>query len=64
MIANRQLGKGSVGSVYLAFDVRGNRQIACKIHNLDELRETKSRRQTIRRIIDESDILAKIRHVS
>ncbi|KXJ97462.1 kinase-like domain-containing protein [Microdochium bolleyi] len=62
VITDRRLGKGSVGSVYLAFDVRGNRQVACKIHNLDELRESRYQKHMIRRVIDESDILGKIRH--
>ncbi|KAH7041047.1 kinase-like domain-containing protein [Microdochium trichocladiopsis] len=62
IIFDRRLGNGSVGTVHLALKVRSNRQVACKIHDLDKLRSLKGQQQTVRRVNDESDILAKLHH--
>ncbi|KAI1144008.1 kinase-like protein [Hypoxylon sp. FL0543] len=62
IISNRVLGSGAFASVHLAVDAETGRQLACKIHDLDHLRQFPHSQDLIRRILDETDILGKLRH--
>ncbi|KAI0840526.1 kinase-like protein [Hypoxylon sp. FL0890] len=62
IISNRILGSGAFASVHLAVDARTGRQLACKIHDLDHLCRFPHSQDLIRRILDETDILGKLRH--
>lgn len=63
MISNRVLGSGAFASVHLAVNVKTGKQLACKIHDLDHLRRFINPPDLIQRILDETDILGKLRHV-
>ena len=63
MVSDQRLGNGSVGAVYLARDLKSNRQLACKVHNFDKLRTLERQQQAIRRVNNESNILGKLKHV-
>ncbi|KAH9884602.1 protein kinase-like protein [Xylariomycetidae sp. FL2044] len=58
-ITTRRLGAGGFGSVYLAKNVRTNRQLACKIYNLDNPQFKAAMRQ---RFFGEVNMLKKIKH--
>ncbi|KAI1096534.1 kinase-like domain-containing protein [Rostrohypoxylon terebratum] len=62
MISNRVLGSGAFASVHLAVDVKTGKQLACKIHDLDHLRRFTNPPDLIQRIMNETDILGKLRH--
>ncbi|OTA81607.1 hypothetical protein M434DRAFT_37491 [Hypoxylon sp. CO27-5] len=62
IISNRILGSGAFASVHLAVDANTGRQLACKIHDLDHLCRFPQPQDLIRRIVDETDILGKLRH--
>ncbi|KAI1450720.1 kinase-like protein [Annulohypoxylon stygium] len=62
MISNRVLGSGAFASVHLAVNVKTGKQLACKIHDLDHLRRFINPPDLIQRILDETDILGKLRH--
>ncbi|KAI6092382.1 kinase-like protein [Hypoxylon rubiginosum] len=62
MITERRLGIGSFASVHLAVDVKTGLQLACKIHDLDRLQKVRNSKEIIQRIMNETDILGKLRH--
>ncbi|KAI2465909.1 kinase-like protein [Annulohypoxylon bovei var. microspora] len=62
MVSNRVLGSGSFASVHLAVDAKTGRQLACKIHDLDYLSRFSQPQDLIQRILNETDILGKLRH--
>ncbi|KAI1105957.1 kinase-like protein [Jackrogersella minutella] len=62
IISNRILGSGAFASVHLAVDAKTGKQLACKVHDLDRLRRSPHSGDQIRRIVDETDILGKLRH--
>ncbi|OTA66590.1 kinase-like protein [Hypoxylon sp. EC38] len=62
IISNRILGSGAFASVHLAVDAKTGRQLACKIHDLDHLCRFPHPQDLIRRIVNETDILGKLRH--
>ncbi|KAI1213069.1 kinase-like domain-containing protein [Annulohypoxylon truncatum] len=62
MISNRVLGSGSLASVHLAVDVKTGRQLACKIHDFDHINRFDDTQDVIQHILDETDILGKLRH--
>ncbi|KAI2642859.1 kinase-like domain-containing protein [Xylaria nigripes] len=62
LITERILGKGGFASVHLAVNVRTGRQVACKIHQLDRFRQSQRSSSTIRRILDETNILSRLTH--
>lgn len=68
IITDRVLGIGSQGTVYLAFDVQRRKQVVCKILDLDLFQNHKqglgAAQQLLQRHLRETDILAKVRHVS
>ncbi|KAI1768742.1 kinase-like domain-containing protein [Hypoxylon sp. FL1150] len=61
-ITERKLGTGSFACIRLAINVKTGSQLACKIHDLDQLRKSPNSRDLIRRIMNETDILGKLRH--
>ncbi|KAI1484002.1 kinase-like protein [Daldinia eschscholtzii] len=62
LITDRTLGRGTFANVHLALEVRTGKQLACKIHDLDRIRQLAPSRDLIRRIIDETDLLGKLKH--
>lgn len=63
LITDRTLGRGTFANVHLALEVRTGKQLACKVHDLDRVRQLAPSRDLIRRIIDETDLLGKLKHV-
>ncbi|CAJ2506209.1 Uu.00g003390.m01.CDS01 [Anthostomella pinea] len=61
-ITNRSLGSGSFGSVRLALKVQPGQQVVCKIHNLEQMRTRPGWRDSVRRVMDETDLLGKLHH--
>ncbi|KAI0408663.1 kinase-like domain-containing protein [Xylaria palmicola] len=62
LITERVLGSGAFARVYLAVNIRAGRQVACKVHRLDQLRQLNHSTDTIRRIVDETNILSRLSH--
>lgn len=64
-ITDRLIGHGTEGRAYLAIDVKRNRQLICKITNLDKYKKNGAHaaRELLNRHLREIDILAKVRHV-
>ncbi|KAK6950173.1 hypothetical protein Daesc_008499 [Daldinia eschscholtzii] len=62
LITDRTLGRGTFANVHLALEVRTGKQLACKVHDLDRVRQLAPSRDLIRRIIDETDLLGKLKH--
>ncbi|KAI0024944.1 protein kinase-like protein [Xylariomycetidae sp. FL0641] len=61
-IKDRVLGTGAFSSVHLAIEKGTGKQLACKIHDLDKLRRINGWQNTIRRVMDETDLLGKFNH--
>ncbi|KAI1430857.1 kinase-like domain-containing protein [Xylaria sp. CBS 124048] len=62
IITERILGKGGLAHVHLAIEVDTRRQVACKIHRLDRFQQLRRAASTIRRILDETNILSRLSH--
>ncbi|KAK5627662.1 hypothetical protein RRF57_003377 [Xylaria bambusicola] len=62
LINERLLGSGALASVHLALNLKSGRQVACKVHRLTHFRRTQRSPTTIRRILDETNILSRVTH--
>ncbi|OTB06844.1 hypothetical protein M426DRAFT_99521 [Hypoxylon sp. CI-4A] len=62
IITNRVLGRGAYASVHLAINVKTGKQVACKIHSFDRLCGFEHPKELVRRTLNETDILGKLRH--
>ncbi|KAI1191260.1 kinase-like domain-containing protein, partial [Nemania serpens] len=62
LITRTILGKGALAGVNLAINVETREQVACKIHRLDQFQQFQSSPSTIRRILDETNILSRLTH--
>ncbi|KAI1819590.1 kinase-like domain-containing protein [Xylaria intraflava] len=62
IISERILGNGGLARVHLAVNLNTGRQVACKIHRLDHFRQFQRPSSTIRRILDETNILSRLNH--
>ena len=63
VVTDRTLGDGAHAVVYLAIDKATDRQLVCKIKNLDQIRNKQGGAE-VRRLIQEVDILRQLDHVS
>ncbi|KAI8944199.1 kinase-like domain-containing protein [Xylaria longipes] len=61
-ITGRILGSGASAGIHLAVNIKMGRQVACKIHRLDGLRQSRGSLDIIRRILDETNILSRLTH--
>lgn len=64
LITGTILGRGALAGVNLAINVETGEQVACKIHRLDGFRQFQHSSSTIRRILDETNILSRLTHAS
>ncbi|KAI0969432.1 kinase-like domain-containing protein [Xylaria arbuscula] len=62
LITEQILGSGALAAVHLAVNLKSGRQLACKIHRLDHFREGSGSSSTIRRILDETNLLSRLNH--
>ncbi|KAI1429257.1 kinase-like domain-containing protein [Xylaria sp. FL1777] len=62
LITEKMLGSGALAAVHLAINIKSGRQVACKIHQLDRIRRLHGSSSTIRRILDETNILSRLTH--
>ncbi|KAI0105441.1 kinase-like domain-containing protein [Nemania sp. FL0031] len=62
LITGTILGSGAFASVHLAVDQKTGQQVACKIHRFDQLQQLRNSQGTIRRVIDETNILSRLTH--
>ncbi|KAI1117925.1 kinase-like domain-containing protein [Nemania sp. NC0429] len=62
LITETILGKGALAGVNLAINIETGEQVACKIHRLDRFRQLQHSPGTIRRILDETNILSRLTH--
>lgn len=62
-ITQRCLGQGADGVVYLATETETEKQLVCKLVNLQSVR-SKNRREELRRKWQETDVLRQLQHVS
>ena len=62
LITERTLGVGNFGSIFLAVEKETGKQLACKVCNLDS--PPRNSPGYTRRVLHETDILGKMRHVS
>lgn len=58
------LGRGAFTDVHLAINLKTGQQVACKIHRIDQFRQSLWSTSIIRRIVDETNILSRLTHVS
>ncbi|KAI1368443.1 kinase-like domain-containing protein [Xylaria arbuscula] len=63
LVKERLLGNGALAAVHLAVNLKSGRQLACKIHRLDHFQQLPGYSSTIRRILDETNILSRVAHV-
>ncbi|KAI0481195.1 kinase-like protein [Xylariaceae sp. FL0804] len=61
-ISNRILGSGAYGAIHLAVDSKTQKQVVCKIHRIGDIRRRPRWQAYLRRIKEETDLLAKLRH--
>lgn len=64
LITGTILGRGALAGVNLAYNVETGEQVACKVHRLDRFRQLQDSPSTIRRILDETNILSRLTHAS
>ncbi|KAI8634620.1 kinase-like protein [Xylariaceae sp. FL1651] len=62
LVTERLLGSGGLAAVHLAVNLKLGKQVACKIHHLDRFRQFQNSPSTIRRILEETNILARLSH--
>ncbi|KAJ8121740.1 hypothetical protein O1611_g10022 [Lasiodiplodia mahajangana] len=62
LITGTVLGSGAFASVHLAIDLKKTQQVACKIHRFNQSQQFRNPPNTIRRIIDETNILSRLTH--
>ncbi|KAI1312194.1 kinase-like domain-containing protein [Xylaria venustula] len=62
LITEKILGSGALAAVHLAVSLKTGRQLACKIHRLDHFRGCPGSSSTIRRILDETNLLSRLTH--
>ncbi|KAI0879630.1 kinase-like domain-containing protein [Hypoxylon argillaceum] len=56
------LGRGAFTDVHLAINLKTGQQVACKIHRIDQFRQSLWSTSIIRRIVDETNILSRLTH--